>query len=57
MIPIGGNPVLYTDYFQGEITYVNRNRLKYVGYNKWLKNFIYWTIDPNQLVTLSSDNP
>ena len=24
------------DYFNGEITYVSRDRLRYVGHNKWL---------------------
>lgn len=33
-----GNPRVYpVDYYQGEITYVSRERMRYVGYNKYLK--------------------
>ena len=35
------------DYYQGEITYVNRDRMKYVGYNKYLNNIIYCSLGPD----------
>ena len=36
-----GNPRVYPiDYYQGDITYVSRDRMRYVGYNKYLKNII-----------------
>lgn len=56
-IPVSGTPRLYTDYFLGEITYVSRDRLRYVGNNRWLKNFIYWTKDPEGQIVLKSSNP
>ena len=40
-----GNPRVYPiDYYQGEITYISRDRMRYVGYNKWMKNIIYCSI-------------
>lgn len=53
-----GNPMVYpVDYFQGEITYVGRERMKYVGYNKYLKNIIYASIGPDNYLYFKSDNP
>ena len=45
------------DYFQGNFTYVNRERFKYVGSNKYLKNQIYSTIAPDQHLYMKSNNP
>lgn len=51
-------PKVYpVDYYQGDITYVNRDRFKYVGYNKYLSNIIYASIDPNNYLYLKSNNP
>jgi hypothetical protein len=51
-------PKLYAaDYFQGEITYVSRERMKYVGYNRWLANIIYASIGPDNYLYLKSFNP
>lgn len=45
------------DYFQGEITYVDRNRLKYVGYNRYLSNMIYCALGPDNYLYFKSVNP
>lgn len=45
------------NYWAGEISYVNRERFKYVGHNKWLKNFIYGAIDNQDYLYLKSGNP
>ena len=51
-------PKVYpTDYFQGEITYVNRDRMKYVGHNKYLQNIIYCSIGPDNYLYFKSSNP
>ena len=53
-----GNTSLYPmDYYQGEITYISRERMRYVGYNKWLQNIIYASLGPNQYLYLKSNNP
>ena len=53
-----GNPTLYPlDYYQGDITLVSRDRMKYVGYNKYLKNIIYASIGPDNYLYLKSFNP
>lgn len=52
------NPRVYPiDYYQGEITFVHRNRMRYVGHNKYLKNIIYCSIGPDNYLYLKSSNP
>lgn len=45
------------DFYSGDITYVSRERMKYTGYNKWLKNIIYASIGPDDYLYLKSENP
>ena len=53
-----GTPRVYpTDYYQGDITYVSRDRMRYVGYNKYLKNIIYCSIGPDGYLYFKSSNP
>lgn len=52
------NPRVYTeDFYQGDITYISRERMKYVGYNKWLSNIIYASIGPDNYLYFKSYNP
>lgn len=57
MMTISNPKVSTQDYFQGNITYTNRERFKYVGNNKYLQNTIYSTIAPNEYLYLKSNNP
>ena len=53
-----GNPKVYPiDYYQGEITYVSRDRMRYVGYNKYLQNIIYASLGPDNYLYFKSFNP
>lgn len=53
-----GTPRVYPlDYYQGEITYVSRDRMRYVGYNKFLQNIIYCSIGPDNYLYFKSLNP
>ena len=53
-----GNPRVYPiDYYQGEITYVSRDRMRYVGYNKYLQNIIYVSLGPDNYLYFKSFNP
>ena len=53
-----GTPRVYPiDYYQGEITYVSRDRMRYVGYNKYLQNIIYCSIGPDNYLYFKSSNP
>ena len=45
------------DYYKGEITYVSRDRMRYVGNNKYLKNIIYCSIAPDGYLYFKSSNP
>lgn len=54
---VGQSRVHSDDYFNGEITYVSRDRLRYVGHNKWLQNIIYAAKGPDGYLYLKSSNP
>lgn len=53
-----GNPRVYPiDYYSGDITLVSRDRMRYVGYNKFLQNIIYCSIAPDNHLYFKSKNP
>lgn len=55
----GTTPTLYpVDYFQGiNIAYVSRDRMRYVGTNRFLKNIIYVALGPDMHLYANSNNP
>lgn len=57
LLRIGINRVYAPDYFNSEITLVNKERFKYVGTNKYLQNIIYCTIGPDNHLYFKSSNP
>ena len=57
LMKIGIPRVYPVDYYQGEITYVSRDRMRYVGYNKFLQNIIYCSIGPDNYLYFKSFNP
>lgn len=57
LMQIGAPRVYPTDYYQGDITYVSRDRMRYVGNNKYLKNIIYCSINPDNYLYFKSSNP
>lgn len=55
---IGANTVYPVDYYQGaHITYVSRERMRYVGENSWLQNIIYTSKGPDGYLYFKSSNP
>lgn len=56
-LPVGNTKIYPIDYYQGEITYVSRERMRYVGHNKWLQNIIYASLGPDQYLYFKSSNP
>lgn len=57
LMKIGNTRVYPIDYYQGEITYVSRDRMRYVGYNKYLQNIIYASLGPDNYLYFKSFNP
>lgn len=57
LIPVGTPKVSSADFLSGQVTYVSRERMKYVGHNKFLKDIIYCTIGPDGKLYLKSSNP
>jgi len=55
----GTQPRIYPlDYYQGVyISYVSRDRMRYIGTNPYLRNIIYTSIGPDLHLYLNSNNP
>lgn len=57
LMKIGNTSVFPVDYYRSTVTYISRERMKYVGYNKYLQNIIYASISPDNYMYLKSSNP
>lgn len=57
LLDIGIPRVYPIDYYQGEISYISRDRMRYVGYNKYLQNMIYCSLGPDTYLYFKSNNP
>lgn len=57
LIPISTPRVYVEDYYQGNITFVSKERMRYVGYNRWLPNIIYASLGPDNYLYFKSFNP
>lgn len=57
ILPIGETSVYTGSYYGGEITFVSKERMRYVGYNKWMKNIIYASQDTDGKLCLYANNP
>ena len=44
----------YKDYWTGELAYVNSDRFKYTGFNRWISKSVYATIGPDGYMYLKS---
>ena len=56
-MPLGSIVIHPVNYFKGNITYISRERMRYIGYNKYLQNIIYASIAPDNYLYLNSSNP
>lgn len=57
LLTVGVTSVYPVDYYVGDITFVSKERMKYVGHNRWLQNIIYCSIAPDGYLYLKSSNP
>lgn len=55
----GTSPTIYPiDFYQGiNIAYVSRERMRYIGSNKWMQNIIYCSLGPDNYLYFKSNNP
>jgi hypothetical protein len=56
MLNIGTPQVYPIDYYEGTITYVSKERMKYIGYNKYLQNIIYCSLGPDNHLYFKCSN-
>ena len=53
-----GNPRVFPiDFYQGNLTFVSMDRMRFVGHNKWMKDIIYCSIGPDNYLYFKSSNP
>lgn len=54
-----GNTRVYASgsYYQSDITFVSKDRMKYTNNSKWTQNIIYGCLDPSNHIYLNSANP
>lgn len=57
VLPIGSVQVYPINYFSGNIVYTTREKMRYVGFNKYMKNIIYASIGPDMHLYFKSNNP
>lgn len=61
IVNMNGNPLVTKittdDNWTGDFAFVNRERFKSVGHNKWLYNCIYCSIGPDNYLYFKSANP
>lgn len=57
LMKIGNVNVYPLDYYQGDISYISRERMKYVGFTKYTKNTIYCSLGPDSYLYFKSSNP
>lgn len=56
-LPIGKTSVYGVDFYQGDISFVTRDRMRNVGFNRYTQNMIYSSIGPDRYLYLKSKNP
>lgn len=56
VMSIGNNSVYPLNYFIGNIEFINKDRFRYAGKNKYLKNIIFATLGPDSHLYLKSAN-
>ena len=56
MLNIGAPKIYYKGNYTKEITYISRERMRYVGQNKWLKDIIYASLGIDNCLYLTSAN-
>ena len=57
MMKLGNPSVFPMDYYSGDIALISRDRMRYVGHNKYLQNIIYASIGPDNYLYFKSYNP
>lgn len=57
LLQIGIPRVYPMDYFTGNITYITRDRFRFIGHNKYMRNIIYVTIGADNHLYFKSVNP
>lgn len=56
LMPFGVKRVYTSHYYNGEISLVSKDRMRYTGYNKYLSNIVYCSIGPDNYLYFKFNN-
>lgn len=57
IMQVGAPKVYPVNFYQGDLALISRDRMRYVGHNKFLQNMIYCSIAPDGYLYFKSSNP
>lgn len=57
ILSVSNTRVYPIDFYQDSITFISKDRMRYVGYDKYLQNIIYCSLAPDNHLYLISMNP
>lgn len=57
LINVGAPSIHPENYFCDSVSLISKNRMRYVGHNKYMQNIIYATLGPDNYLYLKSSNP
>lgn len=57
LITIGAPSIHPENYFCDSVSLISKNRMRYVGHNKYMQNIIYASLGPDNYLYLKSSNP
>lgn len=57
IMKIGTTVISPIDYYQGNIEFISRDRMRFVGHNKYMQNIIYSSLGPDNYLYFKSSNP
>lgn len=57
IMQVGAPKVYPVNFYQGDIALISRDRMRYIGHNKFLQNMIYCSIAPDGYLYFKSSNP
>ena len=57
LINIGASSIHPENYFCDSVSFISKNRMRYIGYNSYMQNIIYAALGPDNHLYLKSSNP
>lgn len=56
-LDIASPQVYLSNYYYTDVIFISKERMKYVGHNRWLQNIVYASLGPDNYLYIKSENP